>query len=199
LRRQDLPEGPLELFRAWHDAAVEHGSFEPPAVAVATTGPRGTPSLRMVLLRGFDERGFVFYTNYNSRKAEHIKATPDAAMMIWWKAFDRQVRIEGRVKRTSEQESDAYFATRPRGHQVGAWVSDQSKPISGRAALEKRQKEFEERYREGDVPRPPHWGGFRIVPEHIEFWQARRDRLHDRFLYTREQDTCTWRIQRLSP
>ena len=167
-------------------------------VALATADAQGRPSVRMVLLRGVDARGFVFYTNYASRKGRDLTANPHAALCCHWIALDEQVRIEGAVERVPDDESDAYFASRPRGSQLGAWASEQSAVLPAREALETRYREIEQRFAEGTmVPRPPFWGGFRIVPHSIEFWYGRPDRLHDRVLYTRDGDR--WRIERLYP
>ena len=166
-------------------------------VALATVDHRGQPSVRMVLLRGADERGFVFYTNYNSRKAHELDGNPRAAMCIHWPTLEEQIRIEGSVVRVGAAESDDYFGQRPRGSQLGAWASAQSAPLSSREVLEEKYRETERRYEGQTVPRPPFWGGFRLVPERIEFWFGRPDRLHDRLVYTR--DGGGWTIERLYP
>ena len=166
-------------------------------VALATVDASGQPSVRMVLLRGVDDRGFVFHTNYNSRKARELAANAKAALCIHWHALEEQIRVEGRVERLSDEESDAYFATRPRGSQLGAWASNQSAPLASRETLEEEYRETERRYEGKAVPRPPFWGGFRVVPDRIEFWFGRPDRLHDRLLYVREGND--WRIERLYP
>ena len=165
---------------------------------LATSNPEGEVSVRAVLLKSFDERGFVFYTNYNSRKSAHIHDNPRAALAFWWPQVERQVRIEGAIVRTTEEESDAYFATRPRGSQLGAWASEQSKVIAGRGDLDARFEELSRCYPEGTIPRPPHWGGYRVIPIYFEFWQGRTDRLHDRFCY-RLREANDWVIERLSP
>jgi pyridoxamine 5'-phosphate oxidase len=166
-------------------------------VALSTADERGRPSVRMVLLRGADERGFVFHTNYRSRKGRELERNPYAAMCFYWPTLDEQIRIEGRVERLPDPESDTYFDTRPRGSQLGAWASDQSAVLSTREALETRYRETESQFEGKQVPRPPFWGGFRLIPSSIEFWYGRPDRLHDRIVYTREDGG--WRIERLYP
>jgi len=166
-------------------------------VALATADQRGHPSVRMVLLRGVDERGFVFFTNFRSRKGRELDANPHAALCFHWLALDEQVRVEGSVERVSEAESDAYFTTRPRGSQLGAWASDQSATLPSREALESRYREIEARFRDRVIDRPPFWGGYRLLPTHIEFWYGRPDRLHDRVLYTKTD--VGWKIERLYP
>jgi pyridoxamine 5'-phosphate oxidase len=185
-------------FGRWFGDARAAGLPEPEAMTLATTGPDGRPSARMVLLKGFDQRGFVFYTNYTSRKSRELAASPAAALVFWWPPpLQRQVRIEGLVERVSNEESEAYFRTRPLGSQLGAWASNQSEVIPGRDVLEKRLEELSARYADGEVPLPPFWGGFRLAPEVIELWQGRPNRLHDRLRYRR--DGARWTIERLSP
>ena len=198
LRRRDLAEDPLEQFLRWYREAEEANLRYPNAMAVATATADGKPSVRMVLLRQVDERGFVFYTNLESRKGREIAENPRAALLFYWEPLERQVRIEGRVELGSPEEADEYFATRPYGSQVSAWASRQSEPIASRAELERRHEEFAARYPEGAVPRPPYWGGYRVVPDAYEFWQGRADRLHDRFRYERRPDG-SWTIVRLQP
>ena len=166
-------------------------------VALATADARGRPSVRMVLLRGADERGFVFHTNYTSRKARELTDNPYAAICVHWHAIEEQIRIEGTVVRLDDRESDEYFATRPRGSQIGAWASRQSETLRSREELEEEYRASEQRFEGGAVPRPAFWGGYRLIPERIEFWFGRADRLHDRLLYVREGDG--WRIERLYP
>ena len=176
---------------------AERRQVDTAPVALATADASGKPSVRMVLLRGVDERGFVFHTNYNSRKAKELAANPRAAMCLHWHSLEEQVRIEGHVEELSSAESDVYFATRPRGSQLGAWASDQSAPLPSRETLEERYRDVERRFEGQTVPRPPFWGGFRLIPDRIEFWFGRPDRLHDRLLYVK--DGSGWRIERLYP
>lgn len=193
----DLDANPVAQFRKWFDEALEAGQPEPEAMALATTGDDG-PSVRFVLLKAFDHRGFVFYTNYHSRKGAELGGRPRAALAWRWALLDRQVRVSGLVERVSAEESDAYFASRPRGSAIGAWASEQSTVIPDRSVLEARVTELEARFgTEAQPPRPPWWGGFRVLPRRFEFWQARTNRLHDRFQY-RPGDTG-WVIERLSP
>jgi pyridoxamine 5'-phosphate oxidase len=170
--------------------------FDPTAMSLATAGARGRPSARMVLLKGADARGFAFYTNRESRKGDELDANPFAALCIHWPKSEQQVRVEGRVERVSDEESDAYFATRPRGSQIGAWASAQSRPLGSREELVEATRAVEARF-PAEVPRPPNWGGYRVVPERIEFWFGRADRLHDREVYERDGDG--WKLSRLYP
>lgn len=188
---------PVELFRVWFEAATESGLLLPESVALATATPDGQPSVRMVLLKEADERGFVFFTNYESRKAQELEANPHAALCFHWAVLERQVRVNGPVVRVGDEESDAYFRTRGKGSRIGAWASQQSRPLPERRELEERVRETKERFGDGEVPRPPFWGGYRMVPEAIEFWQGRADRLHDRLVFTREGDG--WVTHRLYP
>jgi pyridoxamine 5'-phosphate oxidase len=196
LLESDVDPDPLRQFAIWFAEAGKAGMRAPEAMAVATAAPEARPSVRMVLLKGFDERGFVFFTGYESRKGGELAANPRAALLFYWDPLGRQVRIEGPVERVAESESDAYFASRPRGAQVSASVSPQSRPVSSREELEALAGELEAR--EGEIPRPPGWGGYRVVPETYEFWQHRSNRLHDRLRYTRDGGG-DWRIERLGP
>lgn len=188
---------PLDLFHAWFDAAKQREPAEPNAVALATVAPDGHPSLRMVLLKGVDARGFVFYTNYESRKGRELLATQRAALCFYWKSLKRQVRVEGPAAPVEAEEADAYFASRDRGSQLGAWASLQSRPMSGKMELMGRVAKFTAQFGIGAVPRPPHWSGFRIRHERLEFWQEGRFRLHDRLVYEREG--AGWKTDVLYP
>ena len=188
---------PMDLFAEWFREAEDAGVEVPETMTLATADSDGAPSARMVLLKGADEEGFVFYSGYVSRKAGELERNPRAALVFYWRPLGKQVRVEGRVERVSEAESAAYFATRPRGSQIAAWASQQSKPLAGREDLDRRYAELEREYEGRDVPLPPHWGGFRLRPEAIEFWQHRDNRLHDRILYTRAREG--WRSELLSP
>jgi len=192
-----VSEAPLEQFREWYEHAVAAGVVEPEAMALATSTPDGFPSVRFVLLKGVDERGVEFFTNYESRKSRELAANPRAALAILWKPLERQVRLEGAVERLTDEESDEYFASRSRGSQLGAWASRQSESIPDRDWLEARLAAFDAQY-PGTVPRPPHWGGFRLEPHAIEFWVGRPNRLHDREVFTRGSDGA-WHARRLSP
>ena len=198
LAEGDVDPDPVVQFGRWLGDAQAAGLVEPTATALATATADGRPSARMVLLRGVDQRGFVFYTNYESRKAAELAANPRAALVFWWGELQRQVRVEGRVERTSPEESAAYFATRPLGSRLSAWASPQSQVIAGRAVLERRVAELAAAYPGGDVPLPPFWGGYRLVHEVVELWHGRPNRLHDRLRYTRAEGGG-WRIERLAP
>jgi len=193
----DLLDDPIAMFRTWMHAAVVAGLHEPNAVVVSTATPAGVPSSRMVLLKGLDERGFVFFTNYDSRKGAELRDNPACALLFPWHHLERQVRVEGVARRLSQEENDAYFATRPRGSQLGAWASPQSQVVPDRAALDARYAEVAGRFDEGEVPTPPSWGGFRVAPSVVEFWQGRRGRMHDRLRYRRT--THGWVTERLAP
>ena len=199
LTRNDLAADPFEQFHRWYDAAAAQSGVDyPNAVVVATSTPDGFPSARTVLLRHLDT-GFVFFTNYESRKGRDLTANPRAAMCFHWPALERQVLVRGSVEKVSAQESDDYFNERPYGSRINAAASEQSQPVPGREVLEHRAAALRERHPEPrGVPRPPHWGGYRLLPQEIEFWQGRADRLHDRFLYTRQPDG-SWTVDRLQP
>ena len=198
LHESEVGADPIRQFEAWFDAAREVTPLEPNAMALATVGADGRPSLRMVLLKGIDERGFVFYTNYESRKGRELADTPWAALTFFWPEMERQIRIEGQVERVSDEESDAYFHSRPIGSQLSASASRQSEVIPGREPLEERVAELAARYQDQEIPRPENWGGFRVIPDFIEFWQGRPSRLHDRLRYRLSADG-SWIIERLSP
>jgi pyridoxamine 5'-phosphate oxidase len=198
LRRADLAEDPIEQFGRWYELAAAEVPL-PEAMTLATVGPDGGPDARMVLLKGHGGDGFRFFTNYESAKGEQIAADPRAALVLYWREQDRQVRVRGSLRRLPAAESDAYFASRQRQSRLGAWASPQSRRLAGRDALERMLREVEAKWEgEEEIPRPEHWGGFLLVPETIEFWQGQRARLHDRFLYTREPGGG-WRIERLGP
>jgi pyridoxamine 5'-phosphate oxidase len=192
-------DDPLALFADWYAEAEKSEPNDPSAMALATVGPDGTPSCRMVLLKAFDASGFVFYTNYESRKGCQLLAHPKAALLFHWKSLRRQVRLEGSIAQTTPEEADAYFATRDRGSQIGAWASEQSRPLESRFALEKRVAEFTARHAIGKVPRPPYWSGFRLQPLLIEFWQDGAFRLHDRLEYSRPAAGAPWSTRTLYP
>lgn len=198
LEEADLDADPFVQFGRWLDEALDAGIELPNAMTLATAGPDALPSARMVLLKGFDERGFVFYTNYESRKGRQLDSNPNAALVFYWSALERQIGITGGVTRVDRPEAEEYFNSRPLGSRLGAWASRQSEVIESRNELEGRLAELGERFAEGSVPLPAHWGGYRLVPTSIEFWQSRPNRLHDRFRYSREQGEM-WMIERLSP
>jgi pyridoxamine 5'-phosphate oxidase len=197
LAEGDLTADPLGMFRAWFAEALAADPRDANAMTLATVDREGRPSARIVLLKGIDD-GFVFFTNYESRKGQDLAANPHAALVFFWPLLDRQVRVEGRVERTSRAESAAYFASRPLGARVGAWASHQSRVLAGREELEREVEEAAARFADGDVPLPDDWGGFRLLPSAVELWQGRPSRLHDRFRYERVSPEG-WRIERLSP
>jgi pyridoxamine 5'-phosphate oxidase len=198
LDERTVDPDPFRQFSAWYADAEVATDGKPAAMVIATATPDAQPSARVVLLRGFDARGFVFFTNYESRKARELAANPRAAGLFYWPELDRQIRVEGATAAITPLESDAYFGRRPRGHQIGAWASPQSEPIADRTALQARFDEAEARFADGrPVPRPDFWGGYRLAPESFEFWQNQADRLHDRVRYTRRADG--WVIERLAP
>lgn len=197
LLEEDLDADPLKQFRLWFDEVRGAGITEANAMLLSTVS-EGRPTGRIVLLKDLDERGFSFFTNYDSKKGQEIAANPHVALTFFWKELERQVRIEGKIGKTSEAESSEYFAVRPRGSQIGAWASDQSEVIPNREFLEEKTKALNARFEGQSVPRPEHWGGYRVVPDYVEFWQGRPSRLHDRLAYTKEPDGG-WKIERLSP
>lgn len=201
LNEDAVAADPLTQFTVWIGEALQAGLPEPNAMTLATVGLDLRPSSRVVLLKAFDQRGFVFYTNYHSRKGRQLEENPQVALSFYWAELERQVRIEGRAEFTSADESDAYFLSRPEGAQLGAHASPQSQPIPDRALLETRQRELELLYADQDITRPPHWGGYRVVPERFEFWQGRPSRLHDRIVYQQQAtaDGFSWTLQRLAP
>lgn len=198
LTREDLSDDPIAQFGQWFDEALERvKDAEPNAMTLATVDALGAPAVRTVLLKYFDHDGFVFFTNLESRKASHIEENPSVALLFWWPELERQIEITGVADRISSVESAKYFMTRPRGSQLGAWVSDQSRVLTSRKALEIKLGEMKRKFADGEVPLPKFWGGYRVTPTMMEFWQGQPDRLHDRFQYVREGQG--WRIQRLSP
>ena len=188
---------PWELFSSWFEIARNTKILEPNAMILSTVTQDGQPTSRVVLLKDFDQSGLVFFTNYLSQKGEQLAYNPRASILFWWEPLERQIRIEGEVVKIDEEESDMYFKSRPYGSRLGAWVSEQSQKIVDRTVLEKRQIEFEKKFAEGNVPRPDHWGGYRLTPNKFEFWQGRSNRLHDRLLYQMQQDA--WTRARLAP
>lgn len=198
LNRDDMHPDPLKLFAEWLEFATNADIKEPNAMTLATADADGNPNARMVLLKGFDENGFVFYTNHDSTKGQELADNRHAALVFWWNTLERQVRIQGGVIKMTAEESMPYYSSRPRGSRIGAWTSPQSQPITGRSVLEYRQKGFEEKFADQtDIPIPPYWGGYRVVPHTIEFWQGRPSRLHDRFRYKFADGE--WKMERLAP
>ncbi len=198
LRRSDLNPDPIKQFANWFTTAIETGIRDVNAMSLATAGQDAKPSVRIVLLKSFDEDGFVFFTNYESEKGKQLEANPYAALGFYWIELDRQIRISGKVDKTSRKESQTYFHSRPVGSQLSAWASRQSAVLDGRRVLDARMEEMNERFADKRVPLPPHWGGYRLKPDNMEFWQGRSNRLHDRFRYTRQSDG-SWLIERLAP
>jgi pyridoxamine 5'-phosphate oxidase len=197
LLEADIESNPYQQFKLWFEQAVAANLVEPNAMTLATVTVEGKPSARIVLLKGFDDRGFVFYTNYNSQKGVELQKCPHAALVFLWQDLERQVRIEGKIELVSAAEATAYFHSRPVGSQLGAWASEQSSIIEDRSILEHRLQELTTEYLDQEIPKPPHWGGFRVVPQEIEFWQGRPNRLHDRIRY--QLVASDWRIARLAP
>ncbi len=198
LKETDLDPDPFKQFQKWFEDALKVDLNYPNAMTLATADKNNRPSARMMLLKGADEKGFVFYTNSESNKGEDLAQNPRAAMVLWWAKLERQIRIEGKIEQVSEQEADSYFRTRPRGSQIGAWVSEQSRVISSRKVLDSRMEQLEEEYRNREITRPPYWLGYRLIPVSIEFWQGRPNRLHDRLRYRLVEDG-RWTIERLAP
>ncbi|HEB79008.1 MAG TPA: pyridoxamine 5'-phosphate oxidase [Rhodospirillales bacterium] len=190
-------QDPITLFKEWFAEAERSEPINPDAMTLATATPSGAPSVRMILLKRVDQRGFAFYTNLGSRKADELRANPRAALCFYWKSLGRQVRVEGSVESVDDAEADAYFATRPRLNQIGAWASKQSQPLKGRFDLEKRVAKLTAKFNAGEIPRPDFWSGFNVIPENIEFWWEHAFRLHDRVIYYRENDG--WKMERLYP
>ncbi len=198
LREEKVPANPFLLFKDWFGEALRAKSLDPNAMTLATVTPSGKPALRTVLLKEFSSDGFVFYTNYESQKGEELSKKPAASLLFYWPALVLQVRIDGKVKKVSSAESDEYFNTRPRGSQLSAWASRQSSVIPNRESLEEEMKRLEKKFKGKPVPRPPYWGGFRVIPDRIEFWNGRPNRLHDRLRY-RKTAGGQWKVERLSP
>ncbi len=197
LSEREAASNPIAQFRRWFDAAIEGGVYEPNGMTLATVGEDGQPSARVVLLKDLDEHGLAFYTNKDSRKGQQIAANAKAALTFWWGPLERQVRFEGVMSHVEAQVADAYYASRPLGSRIGAWASPQSQVVASRDVLDQAERTFSEKYADGNPPRPPHWGGYRLAPERVEFWQGRRSRLHDRLCY-RLVDSA-WVIERLAP
>jgi pyridoxamine 5'-phosphate oxidase len=199
LDETDVSHDPFVEFARWFAEAQDAQLTDPNAMTLATAAADGSPSARIVLLKAFDERGFVFFSDYRSRKGAELEANPRAALVFYWPELDRQVRITGGVALTTREESERYFRSRPLGSRLGAWASHQSRVIPSRATLEADLRSVEDRFKDGDVPLPAHWGGYRVVPDAIEFWQGRESRLHDRIRYVREGGGRGWKVERLSP
>ena len=197
LSEADVVDNPIAQFQCWLDAAIQGGVYEPNAMTLATVGEDGQPSARIVLLKGLDERGLAFYTNKESRKGQQLATNEKAALTFWWPPLERQVRFEGLIADVEAAEADAYYASRPLGSRIGAWASPQSQVVSSREVLDQAEQAFNEKFADGEPPRPPHWGGYRLVPDRVEFWQGRSSRLHDRLCY--RLDHGKWIIERLAP
>lgn len=198
LIEHEVKDNPIEQFKIWFQEAVESDLLEPNAMTLATVNTEGQPSARMVLLKDLDKRGFVFFTNYNSEKGQHLAENPAAALVFWWDKLERQVRIQGAIEKVSAEESDNYFYTRPINSQLGAYISDQSQVIPNREFLEEKLTELKQKYEGKKIPRAEHWGGFRVIPHLIEFWQGRPSRLHDRLRYKLSENN-SWIVERLAP
>lgn len=198
LTEAEAADNPLQQFQNWFQQALSAQLPEPNAMTLATATPNGKPSARMVLLKGLDDRGFVFFTNYHSVKGQQLESNPWASLVFWWAELERQVRIFGTVEKLSDSESEEYFHSRPENSQIGAWASPQSDVIESREVLERRFTEFQDKYADAIIPRPPHWGGFRLIPQEIEFWQGRPSRLHDRLRYRLDLEG-NWLRERLAP
>ncbi len=197
LSEADVAADPISQFQRWFDDAIEGGVYEPNGMTLATVGADGQPSARVVLLKGLDERGLAFYTNKDSRKGRQLAANGRAALTFWWGALERQVRFEGMIGDVEADVADAYYASRPLGSRIGAWASPQSQVVENRDVLDEAERQLTEKYADGEPPRPPHWGGYRLTPERVEFWQGRSSRLHDRLCY--HLDSGQWVIERLAP
>ncbi len=197
LIEEDVKSDPIDQFSEWWNEAVNSQIEEVNAMTLATATSAGVPSARIVLLKGFTHKGFKFYTNYQSHKGTELAGNPFAALVFFWKELERQVRIEGTVEKSGEEDSEAYFKTRPAASRIGAWASPQSRPIAGRNILEENVVKFKEQFGEDNIPKPPHWGGYILAPSKIEFWQGRRSRLHDRIQYTWQ--SAGWKIERIAP
>lgn len=197
LSEGDVTSDPIQQFQRWFDDAVEGGVYEPNGMTLATTDASGQPTARIVLLKMIDQRGLAFFTNFESRKGQHLEANPKAALTFWWGPLERQVRFEGRISKVSDEESDSYYQSRPAGSRLGAWASPQSQVVENREFLEKAERDYASKFTDGDIPRPPHWGGYRLAPYRVEFWQGRSNRLHDRLCY--RQEDGAWQLERLAP
>ncbi|MTI30203.1 pyridoxamine 5'-phosphate oxidase, partial [Cytophagales bacterium RKSG123] len=198
LEINDVNSNPVEQFKKWFEEALQAEVMEPSAMNLATISSQGRPSSRIMLLKGVENQKFIFYTNYESNKGKDIIANPFVALNFFWPELERQVRVEGIIKKVSAETSDSYFKSRPRSSQIGAWVSEQSHPITDRKILEERYQQLVKKYEGQEIPRPSFWGGYKVIPERIEFWQGRPSRLHDRLSYTKESNN-NWKIERLSP